>query len=245
MTTLSKSDDTSKIWRYMSFGRFVWMLHSKQLWLPRIDMLGDSWELSLSGEQLAHVVSRYPLTPIDEPRTGPRETAIERSRRIIHAWRRCTFVSCWTAAEHESHALWRIHCRSSSEGVAVQTTLSRLRDSVEPLPIHRVMYREAGSLRQTPGLIQLATEKRPMFAYEKEIRIVYRTRESLDDRDDESRQKPGVGIDWSPEDVLKGVFVHPDADASFMEAVAGVVGRYAPTLESKVAWSAMQARPPF
>ena len=33
-----------KVWRYMSFGRFVWMLKRKALWMSRVDQLGDAWE---------------------------------------------------------------------------------------------------------------------------------------------------------------------------------------------------------
>lgn len=119
-----------KVWRYMSFARFLWLLQKKQLWLTRADHLGDPWEIALAGDQLAHVISRL-------DRGATRETAIQRSERIIGMWRRQTFVSCWRASEHESHALWRIYCRSS-EGVAVQTTLARLRESVGGLPVYRV-----------------------------------------------------------------------------------------------------------
>jgi hypothetical protein len=37
-------DELEKVWRYMNFSRFVWMLQTKQLWLSRADLLGDPWE---------------------------------------------------------------------------------------------------------------------------------------------------------------------------------------------------------
>jgi hypothetical protein len=39
----------------MSFGRFVWMLRNRALWLSRLDMLGDGWEAALSPEQMKEV----------------------------------------------------------------------------------------------------------------------------------------------------------------------------------------------
>jgi hypothetical protein len=54
----------AKVWRYMSFSRFIWLLQKKQLWLSRADRLGDPWEISLAGNQLEHVISRHPITQL-------------------------------------------------------------------------------------------------------------------------------------------------------------------------------------
>jgi hypothetical protein len=123
------------VWRYMSFGRFVWLLQKKALWLSRADLLGDPWEISLAGDQLAFVIERHPPSILNDPTAVP-ESAKGRSERIIRQWRRHSFVNCWSNSEHESHALWRIYC-PSSEGVAIQTTITRLRDSVGHLQLHR------------------------------------------------------------------------------------------------------------
>ena len=52
-------------------------------------------------------------------------------------------------------------------------------------------------------------------------------------------------VEWDPEKALENIWVHPDADYSFMETVVGVVEHYVPALKANVWWSAMQARPPF
>src|SRR6516165_10614342 len=98
MITPSESaapDNATNVWRYMSFSRFVWLLQKKKLWLSRADRLGDPWEISLAGSQLEDVISRHPITPIGEKR---RETAMERSERIIRLWRQNAFISCWSAS---------------------------------------------------------------------------------------------------------------------------------------------------
>jgi len=33
-----------QLWRYMSLGRFTWLLKNQALWLSRCDLLGDPWE---------------------------------------------------------------------------------------------------------------------------------------------------------------------------------------------------------
>ncbi len=73
-------ENNMHVWRYMSFAKFVWTIQNKCLWLSRADLLGDPWEISLSGEQLQLVIDRHPITPIS---VKPKETAEERSKRII------------------------------------------------------------------------------------------------------------------------------------------------------------------
>ncbi|MHB8089670.1 MAG: hypothetical protein ACYDH2_15620 [Anaerolineaceae bacterium] len=243
-TSGSKCDDQEKVWRYMSFSRFVWLLQKKKLWLSRADLLDDPWEISLAGNQLEHVIARHPITPIDQYHLLEKmpETALQRSERIIKMWRRKAFICCWSASEHESHALWRIYCRSV-EGVAVQTTVGRLRESVGSLPVYRVTYEIPGIRRQTPTLPDLVSKKRPAFAYEREVRVVLF--DDRKDRPDSEQEVLGYGIDWDPEKNLEQIRIHPEADSSFMETVVALVDLYAPTLKDRVNWSEMNARPPF
>jgi hypothetical protein len=237
---------SEKVWRYMSFSRLVWLLQNKRLWLSRADLLGDPWEIAFAGNQLQYVVSRHPPRVLTSENELPPETAMERSARIIRAWRQETFVSCWSASEHESHALWRIYCRSH-EGVAIQTTLGRLQDSVGQLPIYRVKYEEPGRERVTPMPADLIAKKRPMFAYEQEVRVVAGLGEMEHDAliEQLNSPPPGRSIEWDPEVHLESLWVHPDADESFMATVSSIVEHYAPALRNAVAWSAMTARPPF
>jgi hypothetical protein len=63
------------------------LLQNKQLWFSRVDLLGDPWELTLAGQQLAHVVTFAPPHSVEQP--PPTETV----ERIIRAWHRMTFVT--------------------------------------------------------------------------------------------------------------------------------------------------------
>lgn len=94
-------------------------------------------------------------------------------------------------------------------------------------------------VRGTPA-IDLTTKKRPMFAYEHEVRIVRFI--------NEERPEPnmvGCGLDWDLDNCVESIRVHPEADYSFMDTVTATVECYALNLKDKVAWSAMNARPPF
>jgi hypothetical protein len=235
------SSGAEKIWRYMSFSRFVWMLQKKLLWLSRADLLGDPWEIALTGEQLEFVKRRHPSRPIPDPGSGKWETAERRIARIMPRWRRSTFISCWSKLEHESHALWRIYCKSV-EGVAIQTTLAKLVDSVGGLPVYAVRYGKLGNAQRTPDLFDLATRKQLWYAYEQEVRVVR--------HEDRKRKgalpgRPGDGLKWDPEMNLESIRVHPDADDSFMETVRAIVEHYAPALKGQVEWSEMRTLPEY
>ncbi len=226
--------------RYLSFARFLWLLHNKALWLSRADLLGDPWELALAGDQLAHVLSRHPITTL--PFTDKcSESGIERARRIIGLWRETTFVNCWSASDEESHALWRIYC-PTAEGLAIQTTLEVLKASVAPVAVYRITYGPIGSIRRTPERSDLISRKRPMFAYENEVRIVYTA-------DGHSAPRLPTGsfgyqLPWDVEKLAARLLVHPEADQSFIDTVTATVAQLAPALVPRIAWSDMREPPP-
>jgi hypothetical protein len=232
MTPLS---DPMHVWRYLSFGRFAWLLQNRKLWLSRVDLLGDDWEMRLAGEQLEHVIATHPPTPLGAVAEDP----IERATRIIRNWRLTAFVNCWSAQAHESHALWRVFC-PSAEGVAIRSTLERLRASVgEPIEVRKVNYGPPGSHRRTPTRKDLITQKRPMFEYEHEYRLIF-----FEDATQEATVK-GIALDWDPETWIEAIRIHPEADNAFAETVARLVEEYAPALRERIQPSDMVQEPPL
>lgn len=222
----------------MSFAKLVWMLQKKQLWLSSAELLDDKWEVMLDGPQLNTIITKRPLS-------FSAEAARDRAAKIVRALRKRTFINCWTASEHESHALWRIYC-PSPEGVAIQTTLERLRKSVR-LPVVEVSYGPHGADGITPDVGRLVAQKRPMFAYEQEVRVVLVR--DLADADHSDRRTIGAGLEWDPEVHLENIWVHPEAPFWFMESVTDTVRRLAPKLSHedtpRVWWSKMNSSPPF
>jgi hypothetical protein len=228
----------TRVWRYMSFAKMVWILQNKQLWLSSAELLDDKWELMPLEGDLGKMLDYRP------PTVSP-EAAQAHVADIVRTQRKQTFVNCWTASEHESHALWRIYC-PSSEGVAMQTTLDRLRRSL-PLPVIEVSYDSKDGQNSLPDVAAFVARKRPMFAYEQEVRIVLIR--DLGDPQHPGRRTIGAGIEWDPEKHVENIWVHPEAPFWFMETVTETVRQLAPALSyegtPRVWWSAMNASPPF
>lgn len=227
--------DHTRVWRYMSFAKFVWTIQNRCLWLCRADLLGDPWEISLSGAQLQHIIDRHPISPIDE---APGETAAERAQRIIGLWRRTTFINCWNKSPHESNALWKIYC-DNTDGIALQTTYEKLKRIGGRHPLLPVTYPPPGSNSGTPTRAGLITKKRPMFAYEEEVRIVFR------DENNEVGATRGVRLNFNFEQLIESVRIHPGANDSFFDTVQTIVNTYAPNFAGTVVWSDMALQPPL
>jgi hypothetical protein len=235
--TMNLTDDTI-IWRYMSFAKFVWMLQRKRLWFSSANTLEDRWEIMPLGQQLNSFI-------FNRPPTQSAEDAIATMAEKVKYLRKNTYINCWTASEHESHALWRIFC-PSPEGVAIQTTLGKLKKSIG-LPVIPVNYDCHDSLGQSPDPVHLVTQKRPMFEYEHEVRIVLV--HDFSDPQHPDRITAGVEVEWDPEIHLEKVCVHPEAQFWFMETVTTLVSRLAPKLShdgtALVTWSQMSSGLPF
>jgi hypothetical protein len=227
------------LWRYMSFTRFLWMLQRKKLWLARADTLNDPWELALAGDQLEHVILRRPIRPLDSKE--PEEPIRERARRINKLWRETTYISCWSSADHESYALWRVFC-SSNEGVAVSTSTRSLMKAVGNVKLYVVTYCEPGIEIKTPTALQLATKKRVMFDYEREVRAVATT-----ETQDPKLTKGEFGFEYiiDPEALINSIAVHPEAEPALFDTILRAVDDYAPKLRNSVSWSTMREPPPL
>lgn len=227
--------DTAPVWRYMSLSKFVWTIQNKSLWLCRANLLDDPWEISLAGEQLQLVIDRHPISPIGEP-SG--ESAKERAKRILGLWRKNTFINCWNCSPHESHALWKIYCKSA-DGIVLQTTYGKLNQIKGPHQLLGVTYPIPGSEKRTPTHTDLVTKKRPMFAYEEEIRIVFH------DQTNESAETSGLKLDFDFERLIESIRIHPEADESVFDTVQNIVKTYAPNFTGSVVWSDMALKPPL
>ena len=85
-------------------------------------------------------------------------------------------------------------------------------------------------------LSELATEKRPPFVYEREIRALLKLKAH--------GARKGVNIPWgSRRRPRRASWSTPDADQAFHDTVKVSVAKFAPTLEDRISWSRMRTPP--
>jgi len=205
--------------------------------MSRSDLLSDPWEISLHRKQLDSVIKHAPIQPLPWDEKTP-ESGDQRAQRLITEWRRQTFINCWNFSDHESHALWRVYC-GRSEGLAVQTTIDRLRASIGIVQLAEVTYLPEGR-KETPTRHGLATIKQPWYEYEQEVRLIH-----YEEGITPGSEIPGYGLEWDSERHVQSIRVHPESDHSFHEAVVSLVEQYAPGLKNQVMPSDMASRPPI
>jgi hypothetical protein len=215
-------DRDAKIWRYLDFAKFVWMLDRRRLSMPHCTLMEDPFE-GTTPQRLVEDLEQRAQREQDRAR-------IERLRRLAGDFRKGYFVSSWHINDVESEAMWKLFS-ASTNAVALQTTFARLRQALPPyVGVGMVRYidyrREALS---GADLFQWIMHKRKSFAHEQEVRAVA----SLNTPDgkggaeiraqsDEFGFYPKVDL----EALIEAVRVHPLAEPWFIDLVGGIVERF-------------------
>lgn len=202
----------AKIWRYMDFPKYVSLLEQSALYLSRSDLLGDSFEGSLSPlNTVVRTVQALSEGRASDAFTMPPEVR-QRMRQMI-------YVNCWHANEHESVAMWSLYARST-EAVAVCSTYRKLSAQLEPFHyfghVHYIDYRSV-HIPEGNGFWPFAF-KRLAFEHEREMRLVT-----------QEKSPPGAPGIMMPVDLSKlidGVYVAPNAAKWFRDLVGSVTRKY-------------------
>src|SRR5258708_7738586 len=181
----------AKIWRYMDFTKYVSLLQNSSLFCPQLCRFDDKHEGSFS---------------LFIPKTMRRAIlANEWIHKEMHdgaTYYRTHFAaSCWHMNNNESAALWKLYL-SSNEGIAVQTTVEKLLNSLKQEP-----HLKGNVLYVTPdweGATNVGSDivpfiKRASFEHEHEYRLIFHG----DDLDKQS----GVSIPVTLKTLIETVYV--------------------------------------
>jgi hypothetical protein len=230
-------DREAKIWRYLDFAKFVWMLDQRRLSMPHCTLMEDPFEGTTPQRLIEDLESRA-------ERENNR-ARLERLRKLAGDFRKGYFVSSWHANDVESEAMWKLFS-ASTNAVALQTTFARLRDSLPPyVGVGMVRYIDYRSEALAGAdLFQWIMHKRKSFAHEQEVRAVASLHTPDDIGGKEIRAQSdefGFYPEIDLEKLIEAVHVHPLAEKWFVELVRRVVERFGISLP--VRRSEMAAKP--
>jgi hypothetical protein len=154
------------LWRYMDVGRFLALLHTSSLYFSRLNELEDAWE------------GAHPRALDERIRsTSSTESDYDSWKMRLTEFGKRALVSCWHAGEHESVAMWNLYT-SGAEGVAVRSTVGRLRAALASYPyyVSKVRYIDYAidDVERGPDFFVFSAVlcKRRSFEHEREVRIV-------------------------------------------------------------------------
>lgn len=234
--------DQHKLWRFISFTKYVAMLDQRALYFARARYLGDRFEGSntrMNIEAFEEILrSTFPDMPEDE-----RHARVSQERdnmaKVNEGMTLFHLINCWHESDHESAAMWKLYA-SEDAGIAVQTTMRRLREALhtdETVYIGRVHYIDYDA---TPipadNLFWPFLHKRQSFSHEREVRAIIARIPIIDDMDE--RQARDSVIDWTDpgdtginiavdlDSLLESVRVSPSAPGWFVNVTLSVTERY-------------------
>jgi len=247
---VTEAPQATAIWRYLSLGRFIALLADRALYFARPEAFGDQFEAAIGPEERREDwlegCRRMFREVLQEARTAGKldtTTVIEDEvQRLLGEWVHLnrvlplnTYLSCWHEGEHESEAMWRLHTKDSSEGVAIRSTCERLRQAIsgpQGLRIARVLYGEYDS-GPTHPMVRFF-KKRISFEHEREIRAAFIA------LDDQPRKEPGKLVPVDLEVLIQDVVVSPFAPDWLLPTVSVLLERFETKLQ--VRRSSLSAR---
>jgi hypothetical protein len=215
--------DREKVWRYMDFTKFMWLIDQSALYFARTDTFLDKWEGAYPKQNSITHLGLYKDNGQD---------------RIINLRKRSGtfyYISCWHLSEYESAAMWDLY-KKADVGIGVQSTYQRLRDSIkddfltDPMHFTKVKYidyeneRFEGPIPEL-GALEPLFHKRKSYEHEKELRII--TSNLLSDDSKKYVDSPrGVSFPVDLQTLLQNVYISPKSGRWFKELVESVLRKY-------------------
>jgi len=225
----------------MDFTKFVAMLESDSLWFARADCLGDPFEAA------------YTKPMVEKYYVAKGESEEEKDWKAFNALvlNQLTsfYVNCWHINSGESAAMWKQYLKSD-EGLAIQSTISRLIESAkksgEPIFIGKVRYIDYNnaSFDDTNNYNRIL-HKRKSYEHENELRAVI-VKDPVMERVFEIRAD-GLNIKRLPEsdfenhlgfsacnnmiDLIEKIYVAPSSPPWFSGLVSIIAKKYKITCE--------------
>lgn len=176
-TELQEPPDETKLWRYMDLGKYLDLLSTATLAMPKAAMMRDPYEGEVGNYNRA--LASSVAAGSDDALFSELYEGLERHRRL---YRDFTFLSCWHAAEHESAGMWSQYA-DEDKGVAVVSTWGQLKASLATdadLFGGQVQYFDYDvTLISDDFGLPIYCSKRVSFEHEREVRLLVQDEEGL------------------------------------------------------------------
>jgi hypothetical protein len=240
----SPHDDTV-IWRYLALDKFLDLLLNTRLHFTNVSALTDQYEATLP--ELNVDGHRHALQ--QKGRTGQDlDERVEYYRWQMNSLRSGTLLNCWSAGPDESFALWRIYLANSHSGVAIRSTVGRLRQAIElgndPYPddvyLGQVRYSDRIA-EEEPSRYSVILTKTRFYTFEHEVRLfVLEFPMSEGGISRPYRISEGRTIQVDLETLIDRIYLSPFAGAWFEPTFRKLVTTTCPPMTDRIVRSAVR-----
>jgi hypothetical protein len=131
-------------------------------------------------------------------------------------------ISSWHINEYESFAMWQIFTQNS-EGLAIQSTIGRLQESLVPETNFKQYIGEVNYIDYKKEYIPFDDMffpflfKRKSFQYEREVRII------SDVADNNIKINDGIKINVDINELIEKIYIHPKSENWYKNLVIQLV----------------------
>jgi hypothetical protein len=223
-----KLDDDEVLWKYMDLAKYLSLLSNESLWLSRSNTFKDKREgifYSAMKDDLENFYSQWSESEII-PEAAPVKNVTDFQEYLSHN----SYISCWHKSLQENMVMWEIYGQTENS-ISIKTTATKLKASFDlnevmkfaiEVALDEVSYidPESASLEKNYRLPFFI--KREHFAFEKEVRLYIRTKNTHSFLDTPYGHNIPINLDI----LIDEIYVHPDADDWFLEAVRSLTAKF-------------------
>ncbi|MGO4905835.1 hypothetical protein [Flavobacterium sp. W20_MBD1_R3] len=201
-------DPDTVVWKYLDLSKFLDLLMSEKLFMSRSDKFEDQYEGTFSEPTFEEIKKLSIDNPefLDYYKTHREKVAI----------------SSWHINEYESFAMWQIFTQKS-EGIAIQSTIGRLQESLAPEINFEQYIGEVNYIDYKKEHIPFDDLffpflfKRKSFQYEGEVRII------TDIGTNGITINEGLKINIDINRLIKKIYIHPKSENWYKNLVIQLV----------------------
>jgi hypothetical protein len=201
-------DPNTIVWKYLDLSKFLDLLMSEKLFMSRSDKFEDQYEGTFSEPTFEEIKK----LSIDNPDF----------LNYYKTHREKVAISSWHINEYESFAMWQIFTQNS-EGLAIQSTIGRLQESLNPETNFNQYIGEVNYIDYKKEHIPFDDMffpflfKRKSFQYEREVRIITDIGES------EIKINEGLKINVNINQLIEKIYIHPKSENWYKNLVIQLV----------------------
>ena len=203
-------DPNTIIWKYLDLSKFLDLLMSEKLFMSRSDKFEDQYEGTFSEPTFEEIKK----LSIDNPDF----------LNYYKTHREKVAISSWHINEYESFAMWQIFTQNS-EGLAIQSTIGRLQESLVPETNFNQYIGEVNYIDYKKEFIPFDDTffpflfKRKSFQYEREIRII------SDVSNTNLKIDNGLKVDVNLNQLIEKIYIHPKSENWYKNLVIELVSK--------------------
>lgn len=217
-------DDSIVIWRYMNVTKLLSFIQTESLYFNRLDSFEDKSEGALGMQSDYSDFKKKTVAFLQSLHESKADnySVNDECDKLINSLRQSkeyTFVNCWHASEHESVGMWKTYLQYPYDGVALKSTVGKLKKAINYDPRISIGYVKYIDYHvEQPNKLHPCWYKQIPYQYENEIRAVIQIPSLMAGR--------GFLVKCNMGDLIDRIVFSPFSSNYFKNSIAALLEKY-------------------